>query len=265
MTSSLDSALATAQRTQSNWDVARRDTVMRQARLSTNAPRVPWEKFTERTLKWKAGEHFGLIGPTGLGKTTMMCNLLPLHPFVVVTATKPRDKTMDHLIANEGYLRMDRWRSLSANQFPRRVLWPDANSLASRATQKEVFHAAFERIYREGHWTLAIDETWYMDQVLNLAGDIKTYLLQARSLGISLICATQRPAWVPRELYTSCTHLMFWRTNDDSDLKSLAGIGWKDASVIREAVANLEPFQCLYINTRTGYMCRTRCPEVQAA
>lgn len=257
----LELAFSTAQR--SGWDVARRDAAMRDARLSVNCPRIPWDKFTSDVLNWRPGEHFALIGPTGLGKTTMMNALLPLHPFVVVFATKPRDVTMDYLIQHEGYIRLDRWRSLDARQYPKRVLWPDANRIDSETVQRAVFHEAFARIYREGHWTVAIDETWWLDEKLKLSGDIKTFLLQARSLGICLLCATQRPAWVPRELYTSCTHLMFWRTNDAEDLKSLSGIGWRSADIIREAVANLELFQCLYINTRTGYMCRTRCPEQQ--
>ncbi|HET7414756.1 MAG TPA: hypothetical protein VFI97_03570 [Arthrobacter sp.] len=249
--------------TRSQWDIARRDPVMRDAILSTHAPRISWGTFVTHVFNWRAGEHVGLIGPTGEGKTTMLQNILPLHPFVVLCATKPRDKVMRNLVLNEGYLQLDRWRSLNPLQYPRRILWPDANRLDSHALQRAVFHDAFSRIYREGHWTVALDETWYMDQILKLAGDIKTLLLQARSLGICLVCATQRPAWVPREIYTQCTHLMFWRTNDEDDLKSLSGIGWRSAMIIREAVANLERFQCLYVNTRTGYMCRTRCPEIE--
>lgn len=238
------------------------DDMTRLARISNEAPRVPWDIFVRKYFKWKHGEHVGLIGPTGLGKTTLLVNILPYHPYVVVFATKPRDKTMDGLI-NSGYLRMRKWESMDAQQFPRRVLWPDASRMDSHDVQKAVFHDAFQRIYREGGWTVALDETWYMDNVLKLEGDIKTYLLQARSLGISLVTATQRPAWVPREIYTSCTHLFFWRVNDETDLRSLSGIGWKSSEVIRQAVANLDLYQALYINTRTGEMVRTRCPEIK--
>jgi hypothetical protein len=240
------------------------DETMRMARLSTDAPRVPWDTFIRDVLQWNPGEHFGLIGPTGLGKTTMLLNLLPLHPYVVVFATKPRDSSMDKLIA-QGYLRMERWQSLDPRDYPRRVLWPNAMSLDSEKEQKVVFHDAFGKIYREGNWTVALDETWYLDNVLGLESDIKTYLLQARSLGISLVAATQRPAWVPREIYTSCTHLMFWRVNDEQDLRSLSGIGWRSSDLIRDAVANLDLYQTLYINTRTGFMCRTRCPNVSVS
>jgi hypothetical protein len=243
-------------------DIRYVDETTRLARLSTEAPRIPWDKFFAE-IQWIPGEHLALIGPTGQGKTTMLINLLDLHPYVVAFATKPRDRTMEALIQHGGYVRIDRWRSMDPDKFPRRVLWPDATRIDSDQSQKAVFHDAFARIYREGHWTVALDETWYVDNILKLEKDIKVYLLQARSLGISLATGFQRPAWVPRELYTSSTHLMFWRTNDETDLKSLGGIGAKSADLIRSIVVDLESHQVLYINTRTGFMCRTRCPNVQ--
>ena len=234
------------------------------AQIGTQAPRIPWDEFRKTVFHWKAGEHMSLIGPTGLGKTTMLVNVLPMHPFVSVFATKPRDKTMSGLIRDSGYVRFERWpNGLDPVQYPRRVIWPDASKLDSHTTQKVVFQDAFARIYREGGWTLALDETWYVDDILGLGREIKTYLLQARSLDISLLSAFQRPAWVPRELYSSSTHLMFWRTNDETDLRSLSGVGFRSAALIRDVVSDLDLYQVLYINTRTGEMCRTRCPEVK--
>lgn len=231
------------------------------ARLALDVPRVPWDQFLMHELQWRAGEHFALIGPTGQGKTTMLMNLLPLHPFVTVFATKPRDMTMETLIAH-GYLRVDRWRSLDPAYYPRRVLWPDAGRMDSVKVQKDVFHDAFGRIYREGGWTVALDETWYVANTLKLGGDIKLYLLQARALGISLMCATQRPAMIPLEVYDQSSHLMFWRDNDESNLKRISGISWRSAELVRHVVSGLEPHQVLYVNTRTGRMLRTRCPNI---
>lgn len=234
----------------------------RLAMLSREAPRIPWDVFLDEHFDWRAGEHVAMIGPTGQGKTTLLLNLLPLHPFVVVFATKPHDSTMDNLIRTGGYMKLDRWRSLDPMHYPRRVLWPDATKMNAIKTQTEVFHDAFERIYREKGWTVAIDETWYVANKLRLEEDIKTYLLQARSLGISLMCATQRPAKVPVEIYDQSTHLFFWRDNDEANLKRMSGISYRSQALIRGIVSNLDRFQVLYVNTRTGNMLRTKCPEV---
>lgn len=234
------------------------------AQLSTEAPRVPWDVFIRDRFQWRQGEHVGMIGPTGQGKTTLLLNVLPLKPFVVVFATKPRDETMDAL-QSRGYLKMERWQSIDPRQFPRRILWPDARKMTSQKTQKDIFHDAFSKIYVEGGWTVALDELWYMTKVLRLEGDIKQFLLQGRSLGISLIAATQRPSEVPLEIYDQSTHLFFWRDNDERNLSRLSGISYKSARLVREIIANLERYQVLYINTRSGEMLRTRSPEVKFA
>jgi len=228
--------------------------------LSNTAPRIPWVKFVQK-LDWQAGEHVALIGPTGQGKTTLLLNLLPMHPYVTVFATKPRDRSMDKLIA-EGYVKLPRWQSIDARDMPRRVLWPDATEMDSVENQRRVFHHAFGAIYREGGWTVALDETWYIINTLGLAPDVKLYLLQARALDISLVCATQRPANVPLEIYDQSTHLFFWRDNDEANLRRLSGISWRSAELVRQIVSGLEQYQVLYINTRTGEMMRTRCPAV---
>jgi hypothetical protein len=94
-------------------------------------------------------------------------------------------------------------------------------------------------------------------------GWIEEYLSQARSLRVSLLMATQRPAWIPVMVYDQSSHLMFWRDNDETNLRRISGISYRSADLIRGIVSNLEPYQVLYINTRTGRMCRTRCPDVQ--
>jgi energy-coupling factor transporter ATP-binding protein EcfA2 len=233
----------------------------RLARVATGAPRIPWDTFKRDTFHWEHGEHVALIGPTGLGKTTMLRHILPLHPYVVIFATKPADDSLEPFIA-EGYRKIERWQSVDPRVMPRRILWPDASRIDSRENQADVFKNAFDRIYRERAWTVAIDELWYVVNKLKLGNEIDTFLLQGRSINLSLVNCTQRPAWVPTSVYDQSTHLMFWRNNDGRAQQRLGEINAVDAALVRDTVANLERHQILYINTRTGEMCRTRCPRI---
>lgn len=235
------------------------------ARLSQDAPRVPWDKFITKTFEWRQGEHVSLIGATGRGKTTMLMELLPLHPFVAVFATKIKDPTMDKLIAGRNgaaYQRMERWRRLDPYNVPRRVIWPSRTTIKELQTvQQDVFEDAFENIYAEGGWTVAIDELWWYTNILSLGMHIRVLLLQGRSADISMIMSTQKPAFVPTEIYSQSTHLLLWGDNDKRNLDRLGEINARDSSLVRAIVRELEENQVLYINTRTGKMARTHVPS----
>ena len=141
--------------------------------IGRKAPRVPWDKFVREVLAWNPGEHVGLIGPTGQGKTTLMIALLPLHKYVTVFATKPRDSTMDALIRSKGYTKIKRWNDyMDTEQFPKRVLWPDATKLGSKDRQENVFREALEKIYVAGSWTVALDELRWVTDDLHLRSEI---------------------------------------------------------------------------------------------
>jgi hypothetical protein len=222
------------------------------------APRLPWDVFYNQ-LKWEQGEHVGLIGPTGQGKTTLLISLLNMRNYVAVFGTKPRDKTMDALIAS-GYVKFPRWESIPVSRVPRRVIWPDARQIDMEDTQRKVFHDAYAAAYREGGWAIVVDEGYYMSEVLALKKEMRATWTQGRSLGLSHVVSTQRPAWVPTEMYDQSTHLFFWRNNDDRVIRRIGEIGTLNAYAIRQILPQLEQYQCLYMNTRTGQMVRTRAP-----
>lgn len=233
----------------------------RLARMATGAPRVPWDDFKGGLFRWEHGEHIGMLGPTGQGKTTLLRHLMPMHPYSTVFITKPRDKSANAFL-RDGYQKLDRWRSVDPKDVPRRILWPDASGLYAMTRQQEVFGDAMDRIYREGAWTVAVDELWYVANRLKLGAEVKTYLTQARSLDISMVNMTQRPSWVPTEMYDQSTHLFIWRNNDGRAQDRLGEINAVDHDLVKGVVQTLEPHQVLYINTRTGEMARTRCPAI---
>lgn len=225
------------------------------------APVVAWSDLLDRLAsgpdRWRQGEHVSLIGPTGTGKTFAGLQLLELRDYCTVLGTKPRDPTLDQL-------RRRRWRVIE--QWPppalarRVVLWPRWRSPADTPAQRATIHQAFGEMFAAGGWCVFADELSYLSRELRLDGDLRHFWQQGRSMGLSLVGATQRPAWVPLDIYSAATHLFFWRTNDDNDLRRIGGVGWLSSAMIRRAVATLDhrSHQFLYLNSRTGLMVRSR-------
>lgn len=230
-------------------------------RMNELAPQVAWSYFVERIFDWTQGEHIGLIGPTGSGKTTLALGILPLRTYIAALATKPSDETLHSFGKANGFSRYKAWPEVNPELSPRRLIWPDAKSLYSASEQRAQFKKALEQIYREGGWCVYIDELWFIIHHLKLDLEVRTYLQQARSNNISLICATQRPAFVPLEVYDQSTHLFFWRDNDERNLARLSGISWREGNVVRALVANLLRHEVLYIHVPTGKMYRTLAPR----
>jgi len=223
-------------------------------------PYVEWEDFLATKFMWRQSEHVACIGPNGSGKTNLTMHLLPIRKYIVATGTKPRDDVLEGLQKHDGFRRMQEWQELNPQLYPKRLIWPDARDLYSAKRQQEVFRNAFAHIYREGGWCIYIDELWFFIHHLRLELEVRTFLQQARSNMISLVVLTQRPAFVPVEVYDQSTHLFFWRDNDERNLRRLSGIAWLSANLVRNAIANLKKHEVLYINTRTGEMYRTKAP-----
>lgn len=226
-------------------------------------PEVDWDTFYN-SLVWMQGEHMAMIGPTGRGKTNLSMLLLPLRTYVTVFATKPQDDSLDLYVDAFGYKKLTEWQpKLSAEKYPRRILWPDARSLKnSQKNQERVFGPALDDIFGQGSWCVYLDELWWMSYILPFKTEVKIYLQQGRSLGLSLVCATQRPAWVPLEIFDQSTHLFFWADNDKANLDRISGIGGFDSLKIRACIQTLRPYEVLYINTRDHTMSRVFPPLI---
>jgi hypothetical protein len=228
--------------------------------------RVDWPTFVESRLVWLQGEHVTMIGPTGSGKTTLTNALLPLRSFVMFFGTKPsgRDDTAMALVRRGGYKLVrdvDRLPDVVTRRNGRIVFWPKFTTPDDVPMQAWQIGQAMRRAFVEGGWTLVVDEMWYADNVLHLGKMLEQLWSQGRSLGISLVAGTQRPAKVPLMAYDQATHVFFWRDNDESNLKRISGMNGLNARLIRETVSTLPLHHVLYVNTRTGYMAVTLAPR----
>ena len=237
------------------------------------APVLEWDDFLTYALKWQQDQHLAAIGPTGQGKTTTIHGLVDANrDYVAYFATKPKDKTLTSYIESGGYQRIDDWppkkkgitrKPFTAREMPRRLIWPDATSLNAEAEQKRVFHKALSDIYVRGGWCTVFDDWWYMANILGLEKQAKKFLMNARSNSIPFVMAAQRPAGNRLvEIFDQADHIFFFRDNDEPNLKRISGVGWLSSDLIRSHVANLEPYQFLYVNTRNGWMYRSRAPEL---
>ena len=235
------------------------------------APEIEWDDFLTYVFLWSQGQHVGMIGPTESGKSTLTYGILPIRQYVTMFATKPRDRVLDKFAELGGFVKLPDWppktrgpmkREITAQEMPRRILWPYAGELDSVAHQREVFKRAIADIYARGGWCVVWDEFWMQTQILKMEEESRILLQQARSNDISFVMGAQRPSRIPLELYDQSTHLFFWRDNDEVNLKRLGGVGWLAAGPIRAFIANLKEHQALYINCRKGWMYRVTAPEL---
>jgi hypothetical protein len=214
---------------------------------------LEWDKF-DRKFKWKQGEHVTAIGPTQSGKTTLIKEILPRRKYVCVMITKKRDPLIGEFV-KEGYEKMPKWREVPHEVHPRILLHPPlAKDEPKERYQHDEFRYALDRAFDQGHWTLYADELPYLIDELKLERPLKRQWNQGQGMKTSLVASAQRPAFLPLLAYSAATHLFFFRTTDETDLKRLGGLGGVSNKVIREIVMVLESKQFLYLNTRTGDM-----------
>lgn len=220
--------------------------------------RVDWPTFLRR-FRWAQGEHVSLVGPTGGGKSTLALALLPMREHVVVLATKPADATLEQLRHNDGFRKLSAWPPPRTWPPANRVLlWPRFRRASDQAKQRLVFGQALDDIFASGGWCLYVDELRYVTERLGFSDEMEMFWQQGRSVHLSVVACAQRPAHVPLSMYSQATHLFLWRTNDETDLRRLGGIGFADSKQIRETVARLELHDVLYVNSRTGFLAVTR-------
>jgi hypothetical protein len=223
---------------------------------------VPWAEHLA-SWTWRQGEHVTLVGPTGMGKTYLAGEVLPRRRFVLILACKAKDPTLSAYARRQRFKVIRSWgelpNSIEGTPYERVILWPRAAGGAElRARQRVEFAGALEDVYRMGGWTVYVDELSYLVRKLKLSEPLETLWLQGRSLGISVVAGTQRPAWVPLEAYDQASHLYLWRDPDAGNRRRLSEIGGAvDSKALGAEMLALEGHEVLYVDGRTGRTVRT--------
>lgn len=224
---------------------------------------VEWDELLRR-MSWDQGEHVMLIGPTGQGKTTAAHALLEERErrdgWVLAIATKPMDKDMLRLANRSGYKVIRDWppEFSPANRI---ILWPRFSGDEDKQHQKETIERAFADIFSRGGYCLYLDEISWLSDELSMDSWLSTLWAQGRALKITVVGGNQRPRNIPVIAYSSATHVLLWRTNDQDDLRRIGGLGVFDKTRIQQRVADLPEFHFLYMNTRTSAMYESVAPS----
>jgi ABC-type dipeptide/oligopeptide/nickel transport system ATPase component len=194
-------------------------------------------------FQWKPGQHVGIVGPTGAGKTYIAKDLLALRRHAVVLATKSKDKTLDEY-------HFEKYTSWPADYDARFVLlWKKAKNLGDYQTQRLLIYKALDDIYRHGGWTVYMDDLYYISDTLGLKRAIQMLYTQVRSQEVSLVASMQRPRWVPLEAVSQSTYLMTFHVRDRYDVERIAGGMGVDRKDYQLAMQSLGEYEFLLVQS----------------
>lgn len=222
-----------------------------------DAATVPVRTWNETVaaMRWRQGEHVTVIGPTGAGKTEVIARLIEWRRFCVFLGTKNQDATQDRL-RRLGFARVKDATGINFQVNPRVIIRPGhpakADADETKEHHRQVFRQTLNRVYRQGGWTLILDELRYLFRNLGLTSELDLLYLQGRSEDITIISAAQRPKWVPLEVFSMPTHLFFFRDMDHVNVARIAEIVSVHRQTIFNVVPRLPEHDVLYVNTRTG-------------
>jgi hypothetical protein len=217
---------------------------------------------------WEAGDHVALVGMTKSGKTTLARQLLRMRDFVVVFGTKSRDDALYAPLEAQGFVRKSKWDPWEWEQSGERyVIFAPPLNLSGRGQggvkqamteQAEAFRAALLEVYEAGGWCCYFDELRYLSDDLGLARELNLLWLQGRSLGVTMMAATQRPRSVPLNMFEQATWTFLWRVSDREDRRTASEKTGVLAPVVFETAARLPRNEFVCVNSVDDLIVRSR-------
>lgn len=201
--------------------------------------------------EWLQGEHVVILGPTGSGKTFFVHQMLDTREYVCVLAVKPRDDTLERFKRGEEY---GRNKYKVVKKWPpdygvhKLVYWEKPKGLHKLKEQSIAIHNALNRMYREGGWTIYVDEAGYVAGTLGLGQALGVLLNQGRSSKISMVITVTRPtsviARVPKEAFSQPRHKLIFKYENADEMKAasqVADVSIRELSALQAKLETYHP------------------------
>jgi hypothetical protein len=181
--------------------------------------------------------------------------------FVLVLATKRVDPLVEqlrargyHVVARTDEILWTGDRGEPVN--PKVVYWPRFPEKTSVSERLRLLQQALRETIdwadRTGGWTVLVDETMFVSDMLKLEPSLNMMWHQGRSQKLSVVALAQRPARVPRLAFSQASYLFLGRFGDKRDLETLRDLS---SSIPRETVEETvktlskQRHEFLYIDT----------------
>src|SRR5581483_599938 len=115
--------------------------------------------------------------------------------------------------------------------------------------QRERFREALFSAFRQGGWTIYLDEIRYITARLGLNAEAELILEQGRSVDVSMLGGYQRPRNIPLLFYDQPEKLFFFKETDGENLSRMAEIvSWLDRKLMVHTISHLEKYDFLYLD-----------------
>lgn len=233
-------------------------------------PRKPWQEVKFDIYdRWKPKDspHHSIISLSGGGKSYLATRgLLPMRGWRrnLIIDVKGDDETLNEvgrkvrqLPKSDPYFRR---RRQPDSLWYRLVVYDDWGKA------REQVKDALAHVYRQGNWTIFVDETRNLTDPrvpsLNLRNYVEQIWLRGRSRGVELVSMTQAPRWVPSSFYDQPSFVWIGRINDERAHQRLREIGGLRRSHL-PVIQRLQKREFLVVGDGGDYTAITKVPDLQ--
>jgi hypothetical protein len=239
---------------------------------------------------WRPGQHFAIFSPTEGGKSHLirwgLLPFWPIYPVLWIRFKQRDDSTTGFGTKVDRYPVLERlkykirgrnseaWRDdpehfllqLGAYRFEADA--PQDKSASWRYARR-VCGEALDRAFREGKWVLVIDEVQAVNgsrpPALDLQSALENCLQRGRTQPVTMITASQQPAWNAPSIYDQARYVALGRSLDQARFERIGELGG-DRDRIEAVLPTLKGAgqpggpEFLIVDRHAGWMAVTTAP-----